>query len=433
MTTNMNLAARRANAVPRGVASMHAGIYAARAEGAEVWDTVGRRYIDFSGGIAVLNTGHRHPKVLAAVRAQLDRFTHTAFQVLPYELYIALAERLNRLAPGEWPKKTLLLTTGAEAIENAVKIARAYTRRPAVIAFGGAFHGRTLLALGLTGKVEPYKTGFGPFPADLYHVPFPNPLYGVSSDDALAAIAALFKSDIEPERVAAFLIEPVQGEGGFYVAPPPFLSALRRLCDEHGILLIVDEIQSGAARTGRMFAIEHSGVVPDLIAAAKSLAGGFPLSAIIGRAEIMDAVAPGGLGGTYAGNPLGCAAALAVLDVIEGERLAERATRLGERLLIRLGELARRTRRIGDVRGLGAMVAIEFFKNLERREPDPDFARDVVADAARRGLILLSCGTYGNVIRLLMPLTAPDTIVDEGLAILEQCVVDAEAPLASAA
>lgn len=433
MTRNMELAARRANAVPRGIASMHAGIYAARADGAEVWDTAGRRYIDFSGGIGVLNTGHRHPKVLAAVLAQLDRFTHTAFQVLPYEPYIELAERLNRLAPGQWAKKTLLLTTGAEAIENAIKIARAYTRRPGAIAFGGAFHGRTLLALGLTGKMEPYKSGFGPFPADLYHVPYPRPVHGVTSDDSLNAIAALFKSDIEPERVAAFLIEPVQGEGGFYVAPTPFLRALRQLCDQYGILLIADEIQSGAARTGRMFAIEHSGIAPDIIAAAKSLAGGFPLSAVIGRAEIMDAVAPGGLGGTYAGSPLGCAAALAVLDAFEEEGLFERATQLGQRLLVRLGELARRAWRIGDVRGLGAMVAIEFFKDPDRREPDPEFARFVVAECARRGLILLSCGAYGNVIRLLMPLTTSDEIVDEGLSILDQCIVGAEAPFASAA
>jgi 4-aminobutyrate aminotransferase/(S)-3-amino-2-methylpropionate transaminase len=433
MSTNIDLAARRASALPRGIASMHAQVYAVRAENAEVWDVEGRRYIDFAGGIAVLNTGHRHPKVLAAVRAQLDRYTHTAFQVLPYEPYIALAERLNRLAPGDGPNKTLLLTTGAEAVENSVKIARAYTRRSAVIAFGGAFHGRTLMALGLTGKVEPYKAGFGPFPADLFHVPFPNPLHGVSHDHALGAITALFKSDIEPTRVAAVIIEPVQGEGGFYIAPPEFLRALRRLCDEHDILLIADEIQTGVARTGRMFAVEHSGVVPDLITVGKSLAGGFPLSAVVGRADVMDAVAPGGLGGTYAGSPVGCVAALAVLDLIEEEQLLEHSARLGERLVQRLGKLAQRTHRIGDVRALGAMVAIELFKDRERRNPDPDLARRVVAEAARRGLILLSCGMHGNVIRLLMPLAASDAIVDEGLAILEQSIADVEAPLASAA
>src|SRR5262245_29532481 len=330
MTSNTELHARRQQAVASGVASIHARIFPARAQNAEVWDVEGKRYIDFAGGIAVLNTGHRHSQVIAAVREQLERFSHTAFQVLPYEPYVALAERLNELAPGDAPKKTLLLTTGAEAIENAVKVARAYTKRPGVIAFGGAFHGRTLFALGLTGKVEPYKTGFGPFPGEIYHVPFPNPLHGVTIEDSLHALEALFKADVEPARVAAIVIEPVQGEGGFYIAPPEFLRALRRLCDQHGIVFIADEIQTGIARTGKIFAIEHAGVVPDLIVLAKSLAGGFPLSAIVGRADIMDAVGPGGLGGTYGGNPLCCAAALAVLDVIEEERLLERATRLGD-------------------------------------------------------------------------------------------------------
>jgi 4-aminobutyrate aminotransferase/(S)-3-amino-2-methylpropionate transaminase len=433
VTRNAELHARRAQAVARGVASMHPQVYAARAENAELWDVEGKRYIDFAGGIAVMNSGHRHPKVVAAVRAQLERFTHTAFQVLPYEPYVALAERLNALAPGHGPKKTLLLTTGAEAVENAVKIARAYTKRPAVIAFSGAFHGRTLLTLGLTGKVEPYKAGFGPFPGEIYHAPFPNPLHGVSVQDSLRALEAIFKADIEPARVAALIIEPVQGEGGFYIAPPEFLRGLRRLCDQHGIVFIADEIQTGVGRTGKMFAIEHASVVPDLIVMAKSLAGGFPLSAIVGRADIMDVVGPGGLGGTYGGSPIGCAAALAVLDAMEEQHLLQRALRVGERLKSRLQALAQRTWQIGEVRGLGAMVAIELFQDRERRRPDADLAKQVIANAAQLGLILLSCGTYANVIRILVPLTASDALLDEGLDLLEASIAQSVAPLASAA
>ncbi|HEX9585407.1 MAG TPA: aminotransferase class III-fold pyridoxal phosphate-dependent enzyme, partial [Gammaproteobacteria bacterium] len=316
MTSNAELMARRKAAVAQGVGNIH-GVFADRAENAELWDVEGKRYLDFAGGIGVLNTGHRHPRVMAAVEAQMKRFTHTCFHVAPYEPYVALAERLNALAPGNHDKKTLLVNTGAEAVENAVKVARAYTKRTAVVAFAGGFHGRTLLALGLTGKVDPYKRGFGPMPGEIFHIPFPNALHGISEEDALEALHQLVKTDLEPERIAAIIIEPVQGEGGFYVAPPAFLQALRAFCDSHGVLLIADEVQSGNARTGKMFAIEHSGVVPDLIATAKSLAGGFPLAAVIGRAEVMDAVGPGGLGGTYGGNPLACAAAIAVLDVIE--------------------------------------------------------------------------------------------------------------------
>ena len=419
MTTNADLLSRRNQAVARGVASMHP-LFAARAANAEVWDVEGKRYIDFAGGIAVLNTGHCHPKVMAAVAAQMQRFTHTCFQVMPYEPYVALAERLNALAPGEQSKKTLFLTTGAEAVENAIKIARVYTKRPGVIAFGGGFHGRTMMTLGLTGKVPAYKTGFGPFPADIYHAPFPNALHRVSVEHSLEVVEYLFKVDVEPERVAAIIVEPVQGEGGFYIAPPEFLQRLRKLCDAHGIVLISDEIQAGVARTGKMFAIEHSGVVPDLITMAKSLAGGFPLSAVVGRADIMDSAAPGGLGGTYAGNPLACAAALAVLDVIEEEGLLERSLHLGEHLQGRLREMAGRFTCIGDVRGLGAMVAMEFFKDAERRVPDPELPKVLVSKAAEQGLILLSCGMYGNVIRILVPLTATDSQVDEGLSILEK-------------
>ncbi len=421
MSHNSDLIARTDAAVARGVANIHK-IFADRADNAEVWDVDGKRYIDFAGGIAVMNTGHRHPKIIAAVSKQLERFTHTCFHVMPYEPYVELAERLNALVPGKQAMKTALFNSGAEAVENAVKIARAHTGRSAVIAFDGAFHGRTMMAMGLTGKIVPYKAGFGPFPGDIYRAPFPNPLHGVSIDDSLNGLKQLFKSDVEAQRVAAVIVEPVQGEGGFYIAPPEFLKKLRALCDEHGILLIADEIQTGFGRTGKMFAIEHSGVTADLMTLAKSLAGGLPLSAVVGRADIMDAVAPGGLGGTYGGNPLACAAALAVLDAFEQENLVARSAALGKRLTQRLRQLAESTPCIGDVRGLGPMVAIELFKDKERRNPDPETTAAIVARAADRGLILLSCGVYGNVIRILVPITASEAIVDEGLDILENAM-----------
>ena len=421
---NAALMARRHAAIARGVGQSHE-VFIARGENAEIWDVEGKRYIDFAGGIAVLNTGHRHPAVIEAVKAQLDLYTHTCFQVLAYEPYVDLAERINALAPGDFTKKTLFLSTGAEAVENAVKIARAYTKRSGVIAFTSGYHGRTLLTLGLTGKVAPYKIGFGPFPAEVFHAQFPNVLHGVSVDDAMASVELVFKNDIEASRVAAIIIEPVQGEGGFNVAPAEFLQRLRALCDQHGILLIADEIQTGAGRTGTWFAIEQSGVAPDLITMAKSMAGGFPISAVVGRAEVMDAPAPGGLGGTYAGSPVACAAALAVLDVFEKENLLERSRKLGEHLRARLKALAAKQPCIAEVRGLGAMLAIELCKNGDAHQPDAELTKRVVQEATRRGLVLLSCGTYGNVIRILVPLTAADALVNEGLDILEASLVAA--------
>ena len=416
--TNANLMARRRAAIPRGVGQSHE-VFIARGENAEIWDVEGKRYIDFAGGIAVLNTGHCNPTVIAAVKAQLDLYTHTCFQVLAYEPYVELAERINALAPGDFPKKTLFLSTGAEAIENAVKIARAYTKRAAIIAFTSGYHGRTLLTLGLTGKVAPYKTGFGPFPPEIFHAQFPNALHGVSVDESIASIESIFKNDVEASRVAAIIVEPVQGEGGFNVAPPEFLQRLRTLCDEHGILLIADEIQTGAGRTGTWFAVEQSGIEPDMITLAKSMAGGFPISAVVGRAEVMDAPAPGGLGGTYAGSPMACAAALAVLKVFENEKLLERSRKLGDRLTASLKKMAAHNPCIVDVRGLGAMVAMELCKRGNIDQPDADLAKRLVSEATKRGLILLSCGTSGNVIRILVPLTASDALVDEGLDIID--------------
>lgn len=415
--TNAALLARRHAAIARGVGQTHE-IFVQRARNAELWDVEGRRYIDFAGGIAVLNTGHLHAGVVEAVKAQLDLYTHTCFQVVAYEPYVEVAERLNSMAPGAFAKKTLLLTTGAEAVENAVKIARAHTGRPGVIAFTGGYHGRTNMTLGLTGKVAPYKIGFGPFPGEVYHALFPNALHGISVEQALRSVELVFKNDIEPQRVAAFIVEPVQGEGGFYIAPPEFISGLKALADRYGILLIADEVQTGAGRTGTWFACEQWPVAPDLITTAKSLAGGFPLAGVVGRAEVMDAPAPGGLGGTYAGSPVACAAALAVMEAFEKEQLLARSQDVGALLVRGLKDLAAKVPAIGDVRGLGAMVAIELFEGGDLQRPDAALTKAVVAEAARRGLILLSCGTNGNVVRILVPLTASDELLQEGLAIL---------------
>jgi 4-aminobutyrate aminotransferase len=416
-----SLRARREAATPRGV-STAMPFLVERADNAELWDAQGRRYIDFAGGIAVLNTGHRHPRVLAALAEQLERFTHTAYQVAAYESYLRLAERLNALVPVAGPAKTVFFTTGAEAMENAVKIARAATGRSALVCFSGAFHGRTYLTMAMTGKVAPYKAGFGPPAPDIHRVPFPIPLHGVTVADTMAALHRLFRTDVEPARVAAIVIEPVQGEGGFYPAPPELMIELRAVCDAHGILLVADEIQTGFGRTGKWFAMHNHSVAADLVTCAKSLAAGLPLSAVSGRAEVMDAPGPGGLGGTYGGNPLAVAAAHAVLDVIDEEQLLDRAVLLGDRLRALLERLRSREPGIAEVRGPGAMVAIELMRG---GQPDAAHAAAIQARALEDGLVLLTCGVYGNVVRFLFPLTIPESVFGEALAILERAIAGA--------
>jgi len=413
---NNELNERRLQATPRGIGVM-CGFYAERAENATLWDVEGREVIDFAAGIAVLNTGHRHPKIIAAIEKQLQSFTHTAYQIVPYESYVRLAERINKRVPIDGPVKTAFFSTGAEAVENAVKIARAYTKRPGLITFGGAFHGRTFMTMALTGKVAPYKIGFGPFPGSVYHAQYPNALHGVSTADALQSLERIFKADIAPDQVAAIILEPVQGEGGFNIAPTEFMQALRALCDTHGILLIADEVQTGFARTGKLFAMEHHGVQPDLMTMAKSLAGGMPLSAVAGRSEMMDAPAPGGLGGTYAGNPLAVAAAHAVLDVIDEEQLCARAATLGTTLVEALNQAKADCPFIADIRAQGSMVAVEF-NDPHSGKPSPEFTRQVQHRALQEGLLLLSCGVYGNVIRFLYPLTIPDAQFRQALGII---------------
>ena len=424
--SNADWQARKLAAFARGQGNAMP-VYVERAINAEVWDIEGNRYIDFAMGIAVCNTGHSHPKVVAAVREQVERFSHTCVMVTPYDTAVRLAERLNGLLPGNTAKKTIFVTTGAEAVENSIKIARAHTGRRGVIAFNGGFHGRTLLAMGLTGKITPYKNLFGPFPGEVYHAPFPIPFHGISVKDALKALHTLFKVDIAPEDVAAIIVEPVQGEGGFYPAPDEFLQALRQTCDEHGIVMVIDEVQSGFGRTGRFFASERAGVEGDIFPIAKGIAGGYPLAAVVGKAEIMDAPLPGGLGGTYAGSPVGCAAALAVLDVIEEEGLVERAGAIGELVRDRLLALQQKYPDvIGDVRAdHGAMIAFELVQNGDAEQPAAELTKDLVGRACDHGLILLSCGVNGNVIRLLPALTTPDAILKEGLDILETCIDEA--------
>ena len=427
------LLARRANAVPRGVPAV-TPIAVAHAEGAVITDADGNQFIDFGGGIGVVNTGHRHPSVVEAVRRQLDRFAHVCFPVSTYEPYVALAERLNRITPGNHPKRTFFVNSGAEAVENAVKVARFFTGRQAVVCFEHGFHGRTNLALALTSKVMPYKKGFGPFAPEVYRIPFPYCYRcgeagrrgsGEAGGCCMASrerLEQMFASVVDPDSVAAIIMELELGEGGFVPAPREYVQTLAEFARDHGILFIADEIQTGFGRTGKMFASEHYGLVPDIITTAKSLAGGLPLAAVTGRADVLEAPHVGALGGTYGGNPLACAAALAVLDAMEAERIPERAARMGDRIRARFCQWATRYPCIGDVRGLGAMVAMELVADRGTKAPDKALTGRLLAAALERGLILLSSGTYGNTVRVLAPLTTPDEIVEEGLDVMEQAL-----------
>ena len=417
-----NLLQDRQTYVARGVSNAHP-VVTARAKNARLWDTAGREYIDFVGGIGVLNVGHNHPRVVAAVREQAELFLHTCFQVAMYPGYVDLCRRLSLRAPIEGAVKGALFTTGVEATENAIKMARSFTNRSAVISFTHSFHGRTLMGMSLTGKASYYKQNFGPFAPEIYHAPAPYPYRGVSSEQALEGLRELLRTTVDPAQVAAIIIEPVMGEGGFLTMPPEFLRGLRELCTQHGIMFIADEVQSGIGRTGTFFAIEQSGAEPDLIPFAKSIGGGLPLSGVIGRAEIVDAPLPGGLGGTYAGNPLACAAAHAVLDIFDEDDLLGRAVRLGERLKAGLDALAARfPDHIGEVRGLGAMLAFELVEDPHTRVPATALAQRVVEAARERGLLLLKAGMYASVIRILVPLTAEDRDLDEGLTILGEAL-----------
>lgn len=428
MTTNQLLQDRKVKAFPRGQGNVYP-VYVERAKNSEVWDVEGNRYIDFGTGIAVCNTGHSHPKIVEAVKSQVEKFSHTCIMVNPYEVGIELAEQLIKIAPGESDKRAIFVSTGAEAVENCVKIARAKTGRRGVIAFNGGFHGRTNLAMGLTGKITPYKHLFGPFPGDIFHAPFPMACHNISVADSLKALKNLFKVDIAPDDVAAIIVEPVQGEGGFYIAPAEFLQALRALCDEHGILLVADEIQTGFGRTGKMFSFEHAGIEADIMTMAKGIAGGFPLAAVVGKADVMDAPLPGGLGGTYAGSPVACAAALKVLEVIREENLVQRANEIGTQFNERLSKLQQNySDVILDVRNQGAMIALELMHNGDCEQPNVELTQALIKEATNAGLILLSCGFYGNVIRFLPALTMSDEILQEGLdkfeALFEHCVSD---------
>ena len=412
-----SLLRQRDQFVPRGLVTAHP-LVIDRAQGTELWDVDGKRYLDFVGGIGVLNIGHNHPKVVAAVQAQLQKVTHACFQVVAYQPYLDLAKRLCEMIGGEQAYKAAFFTSGAEAVENAVKIARAYTQRSAVIAFRGGFHGRTLLGTTLTGMSQPYKQNFGPFAPEVFHTPYPNAYRGVTSEMALQALDELLATQVAPERVAAIILEPVQGDGGFLSAPAEFLQGLRALTEKHGIVLILDEIQTGFGRTGKWFGFQHAGIQPDLVTVAKSLAGGLPLSGVVGKAEIMDAPLPGGLGGTYGGNALSCAAALAVIDAYEQEHLLARGEALGERLRQGLLRLQARYPRIGDVRGSGFMLAIELIKDDVARSPDADLNQRLIDEARAGGLLVIKCGVYRNVLRFLAPLVTSEAQVDEALQIL---------------
>lgn len=428
MTTNKEFEIRRDNAVARAIAYSSTFI-AERAENAEIWDVEGKRYIDFCGGIGCQNTGHRNDRVVSAIKQQLDSLTHTCFQVTPYESYITLAERLNALLPGDFAKKSLFFSAGGEAVENAIKIARYYTKRPALITFTNGYHGRSYMGMALSARMIPFKQGFGPFPSDIYRLPFPDDFHGISLEDTKRAFDTLFRSDCPPDQIAAIFFEPVQGEGGYNIATPEFVEYLRDLCDAHGIVLVADEIQSGMGRTGKMFAMEHFGIHPDLCCIGKSIGGGLPISGVVGRADIIDTVPPGGLGGTFGGNPLACAAALAVLDEIETENLLARGLNMGERIDARLRKMAQRNSLdcIGDVRALGCMNAIEIVRDRQSRDPDGELAAKIAQRALHNGLILVTAGPTRNVIRLLVPLSISEQVLDEGLDLLEQSLEEAVA------
>jgi 4-aminobutyrate aminotransferase/(S)-3-amino-2-methylpropionate transaminase len=415
--------------VPRGVAQAHP-VFVARAEGARLWDVDGREYLDFAGGIGVMNVGHGHPRVLQAVQAQLERFTHACFQVTPYETYVRLAERLSALAPGSFPKKTIFLTTGAEAVENAVKIARAHTGRPAVVALTHSFHGRTLLGMSLTGKASYYKQNFGPFAPEVYHAPAPYPYRGVSDGLALEGLEELFRTQVDPERVAALILEPVLGEGGFIPLSPEYLRAVRQITEAHGILLVADEIQSGFGRTGKMWAIEHGGVVPDLLISAKSLGAGMPISAVTGRAEIMDAPHVGGVGSTYGGNPLAAAAAFEALRILESPGFLDRARAIEAKVREIFEPLKAQVPALGDVRGLGAMMALEFVKDPRTKEPWPEFVLELVRRNAEKGVITIRAGLYSNALRFLPPLDIPLDMLEEALLVVKENIREVYAALA---
>jgi 4-aminobutyrate aminotransferase/(S)-3-amino-2-methylpropionate transaminase len=426
MMTNQEFEARRDKAVARAIAYSSTFV-ADRAENAEVWDVEGKRYIDFCGGIGCQNVGHRNSQVVTVIKDQLDRLTHTCFQVTPYKSYIELAERLNALLPGDFAKKSLFFSAGGEAVENAIKIARYHTRRPALITFTNGYHGRSYMGMALSARMVPFKEGFGPFPGEIYRLPFPDDFHDVTLEDTKRAFETLFRSDCPPDQIAAMFFEPVQGEGGYNIATPEFLDYLRALCDEHGIVLVADEIQTGMGRTGKMFAMEHYGISPDLTCIGKSIGGGLPISGIVGKADIIDSVPPGGLGGTFGGNPIACAAALAVLDEIEQENLLQRGLDLGTQIDDRLRKMAQRNAFdcIGDVRALGCMNAIEIVTDRDSREPNGDLTAKIAAKALNNGLILVTAGPARNVIRLLVPLSASAHLVDEGLDILETSLEEA--------
>ncbi len=420
--TNKELQKRKNNIIARGQGNL-LPIFIKKGVNSELWDEEDNRYIDFGAGIAVANTGHSNPKVVEAVKEQVTNFSHTCVMVTPYKNSIELAEKIVKKSPIK-NAKSIFVTTGAEAVENAIKISRAATNRPGIIAFNGSFHGRTNLCMGLTGKVAPYKNGYGPFPNDIYHAPYPIEYHGISVDESIKYLSNIFKVSIEPEKIAAIIIEPVQGEGGFYEAPKGFLQKLRDICDQYGILLIVDEIQTGFGRTGSFFASEKHNIEPDLITMAKGLAGGYPLAAVVGKSEIMDKPQPGGLGGTYAGSPVSCAAALAVLDIIEENNLVSRAIEIGETVVNKLSQLQiKYPMIIGDIRNSGAMIACELIENGNSELPNTELTKNMVSEAAKNGLILLSCGARGNVIRILTPLTIEQHILEEGLDIFEKTFI----------